>query len=189
MFLFNIVKSGNFHVFQQLFQVIGNDLSIRDDNDQYLIARICGRRMSQKLNYVMALPTCHGIERGDVDSVVTEMLTSDFREPITIIAAFPRVDLDASLLSKRAPLVIAAASTRSLSSSTSRMLSRTSAQARVGHCSSSSLTGPTAAPGCRLNINTTNLVRNTAFHWCLIVHHHGTRTNSYAETWVMCKML
>jgi hypothetical protein len=53
MFLFDIVKSGNFQVFQQ---VIGNDLSIRDDNNQCLIARICGRRMSQMLHYVMALP-------------------------------------------------------------------------------------------------------------------------------------
>jgi hypothetical protein len=97
------VKPSNPQVFQQLFQVIGNDLSMRDDNNRCLVARICGSRMSQMLHYVMALPTCHDIERGDVDSAVTEMLTSDFGEPTTIIAAFLRVDLNAPLCSKRAP--------------------------------------------------------------------------------------
>jgi ankyrin repeat protein len=115
MFIFDVVKSGNFQLFQQLLQVIGNDLSMRDDNNQRLLARICGHRMSQMLHYVMALPTFHGIERGDIDSVVTEMFTSDFEEAVTIVAGFPGVDLNAPLRSKRAPPVIAAVSMRSLS--------------------------------------------------------------------------
>jgi ankyrin repeat protein len=42
----------------------------------------------------------------------------------------------------------------------------------------------------RLNINATDLVRNTALHWCVIVHRHRTQTHSSVETRVMmCKVL